>query len=289
MNYPRESLTHYKTHVECMKSFYYQEKDETTSLLKYIDAGPQRAKTLVIVHGTPSSSWSFRKIIYGLSQLKIRIIAIDHLGYGASQKTKKRQLLSIPLHAQRLLTLLKELKIKKPSLLIHDIGGPIAWEMMDIAPKYFHKLILLNTLAYKKGFKVPNFISVLFFRLFIALMKEKGILLVIRFLGHPGIVDHKEILEGYKIKNVHWAYDTFLSNLSQIKRRLPAYRDILRKRSYKALIFWGDEDKNLIIQESIPLFQRDLDVQKVKIFPGVYHLIQEEKASTIIQDTKHFL
>ena len=51
--------------------------------MHYIDEGT--GETIVMVHGTPTWSFLYRKIIRRLSQ-KYRCIAPDHLGFGLSDK-----------------------------------------------------------------------------------------------------------------------------------------------------------------------------------------------------------
>ena len=51
--------------------------------MHYIDEG--QGETILFIHGTPSWSFDFRNVIKSLSK-NYRCIAIDHVGFGLSDK-----------------------------------------------------------------------------------------------------------------------------------------------------------------------------------------------------------
>src|SRR5690242_4227331 len=90
--------------------------------LSYRDIGS--GEPIVLVHGTPSSSLEFLEVINDLSQ-QYRCIAMDHLGFGQSEKPKNGDY-TLAAHTKRLKALIEHLGLSKFHLLVHDFGGIIA-------------------------------------------------------------------------------------------------------------------------------------------------------------------
>ena len=109
--------------------------------MHYLDEG--EGPVLLMVHGTPAWSFSYRKLIQRLSQ-DYRCIAIDHLGFGLSDKPKAADY-APKAHAERLEQLITHLQFKDVSLLVHDFGGPIGLSYALQNPENVSKVIIFNT------------------------------------------------------------------------------------------------------------------------------------------------
>ena len=109
--------------------------------LHYVDEG--QGPVLLFVHGTPSWSFDFRKIIKALSK-NYRCIAIDHLGFGLSDKPA-RYPYSTPDHSANLERFVLENDLKDISLVLHDFGGPIALNVALKHPERIKSIVLFNT------------------------------------------------------------------------------------------------------------------------------------------------
>ena len=99
-------------------------------------------KTLLLLHGFPESSYSFHKVIPGLSEIFDRIVVFDMLGYGLSDKPSENYTYSLFEQADVALQVWKHLGIKGGHLLSHDMGDSVATELMtrhvyDILPNWF--------------------------------------------------------------------------------------------------------------------------------------------------------
>ena len=97
----------------------------------YFDVGPGRihyvdegsGETVVMVHGSPVWSFIYRHLIKGL-QANYRCIALDHLGFGLSDKPQK-WIYTPEAHSDNLTKLIEHLQLKDITLVVHDFGGPI--------------------------------------------------------------------------------------------------------------------------------------------------------------------
>jgi pimeloyl-ACP methyl ester carboxylesterase len=83
---------------------------------------------LVLLHGFPTSSWDWCKVWDTLSQ-KYRVITLDFIGYGFSDKPKNYSY-SIMDQANLVEQLLSDLQINDYHLLAHDYGDTVAQELL---------------------------------------------------------------------------------------------------------------------------------------------------------------
>lgn len=112
-----------------------------------IDEGRHNNKTMVILHGYPTSSFDYYKVLDTLSS-EYRVIIHDHLGFGFSDKPKNYSY-SLIEQADIALQLWKTLGISEFTLLAHDYGTSVATEIIARHNKKqiainIEKLILCN-------------------------------------------------------------------------------------------------------------------------------------------------
>ena len=94
--------------------------------------GRDDKKTLLLLHGFPSSSYDFAGAFWqGLTTHYSRIIALDLLGYGFSDKPRSRsEKYSIMTEADITEGLLQYLAVEQAHILAHDIGDTVAQELL---------------------------------------------------------------------------------------------------------------------------------------------------------------
>lgn len=110
-------------------------------MMHYLDEGT--GNPVLFVHGTPTWSFLYRRLISRLSGTH-RAIAVDHLGFGLSEKPA-----SAPYeprhHSARLTSLLDELDLRNLTMVVHDFGGPIGLAAAMARPERIERLVLFNT------------------------------------------------------------------------------------------------------------------------------------------------
>jgi pimeloyl-ACP methyl ester carboxylesterase len=107
----------------------------------YIDVGS--GETILFVHGTPSWSFDFRKVIKALSGT-CRCVAVDHIGFGLSDKPKDYDY-STRQHAQTLKKFIEHKQLKDITLVLHDFGGPIGLEYALDHSENIKRLVIINS------------------------------------------------------------------------------------------------------------------------------------------------
>ena len=118
------------------------------------DSAP--ALTLLCVHGNPSWSFLWRKLLAQMSQThgdRVRVIAVDQLDMGFSERTGRKRTLST--RVDDLCELTDTLRIEGPVVTVaHDWGGPISlgWALRhhaDRAPAQLAGVVLTNTAVHQ--------------------------------------------------------------------------------------------------------------------------------------------
>jgi len=110
-------------------------------IIHYIDEG--QGEPVVFVHGNPSWSFQFRKLISGLSP-GFRCIAPDHIGFGLSEKPRDWSYLPEE-HARNLEMLLDFLDLKEMTLVVGDWGGPVGLSYAIRHPERVRGMVITNT------------------------------------------------------------------------------------------------------------------------------------------------
>lgn len=101
--------------------------DSADGRLAYVDEGGTDAEPVVLLHGNPTWGYLYRRVIPPLVAGGRRAIAVDHLGFGCSDKPNRAELYRVPAHAARLEELLKSLELQSATLVVHDWSGPIGF------------------------------------------------------------------------------------------------------------------------------------------------------------------
>lgn len=110
----------------------------------YLDEG--RGDPIVMVHGNPTWSFYYRRLIEDL-RAKYRVIVVDHMGCGLSDKPQRYDY-TLARHIANLEALLEQLALKEITLVMHDWGGPIGMGYAVRHPDRMRRFVILNTVAF---------------------------------------------------------------------------------------------------------------------------------------------
>ena len=99
---------------------------------------------VIVVHGTPWSSYNMRHIIRGLSDT-FTVYYFDLIGYGQSDKSDG----DVSLGVQNIVLecLIKYWGLEKPAIIGHDFGGATALRTCLINQQAFDKMILIDPVS----------------------------------------------------------------------------------------------------------------------------------------------
>ena len=125
---------------------YLEINHEDVSLrMHYLDENSQSDEVVLLLHGEPSWSYLYRKMIPLLVKAGKRVIAPDLIGFGKSDKLSEREDYSYLNHIQWTSSLLTHLKLKNMILFAQDWGGLIGLRLLANAPENFSGLVVSNS------------------------------------------------------------------------------------------------------------------------------------------------
>ena len=118
-------------------------------LYYYAAGNGGEGEPIVFLHGFPTSSHIWRDVV-PLVPDGHRVVVVDLLGYGRSDRPEGREL-SIKAHAERVLALLDVLRISYATVIGHDLGGGIAQYLAVRHPTRVARLGLVSSVAFDSG------------------------------------------------------------------------------------------------------------------------------------------
>ena len=129
--------------------FYHQRPDGLR--LHYADTGadtgPRKARrTWLCLHGQPTWSYLYRRMMPLFASNGDRVVAPDFLGFGRSDKPAEESAYSFDLHRQSLLALIEALDLRNIALVVQDWGGLIGLTLPMAMPGRFEALLVMNTM-----------------------------------------------------------------------------------------------------------------------------------------------
>ncbi|WP_444684566.1 alpha/beta fold hydrolase [Alkalicoccus luteus] len=236
---------------------------------------------LVLVHGTPWSSFNWRHLIPGLSEW-FTVYYYDLVGYGKSEKATGDVSLGIQHHV--LHELLAEWRIHEPVVVGHDFGGSTALRTHLLLNVPYKKLVLIDPVALAPW--GSSFFS------HVARHEEA-------FRGIPGYI-HEAMVSAYVQDAMHtpmpadtlkgtitpWLKETgqaaFYRQIVQAEQR---YTDeiepLYASMTVPTLILWGAEDEWIPIGKGREL-RRRIPNAAFRSIPNAGHLVQEDQPATLL-------
>lgn len=117
--------------------------------MHYVDEGPRQTAPILCLHGNPTWSFLYRRMIGALGASQ-RVIAPDHLGCGLSDKPQDWRY-TLDGHIDNLEQLVRTLELEQITLVLHDWGGAIGMGLARRRPDLVARIVVLNTAAFPSG------------------------------------------------------------------------------------------------------------------------------------------
>jgi haloalkane dehalogenase len=114
--------------------------------LAYVEAGPPGGEPVLLLHGEPSWSFLYRKVIPVLAAAGLRVIAADLIGFGRSDKPAQIADHSYARHVEWIRVFAFEaLGLRNVTLVGQDWGGLIGLRLVAEHPDRFARVVAANT------------------------------------------------------------------------------------------------------------------------------------------------
>ena len=110
----------------------------------YVDEGAG-SEVFLCLHGEPTWSYLYRKMIPPFVASGARVVAPDFIGFGRSDKPDDEALYTFEFHRSFLLELVEMLDLRNITLVVQDWGGLLGLTLPMEMPERFARLLVMNT------------------------------------------------------------------------------------------------------------------------------------------------
>jgi len=112
--------------------------------MHYIDEGPRDGVPIVLLHGEPTWSYLYRKMIGPLVAAGHRVLAPDLIGFGRSDKPTRLQDYTYQRHVDWTTSWLNQLDLREVTVVVQDWGSLIGLRVAAENTERFAKLFIAN-------------------------------------------------------------------------------------------------------------------------------------------------
>ncbi|MDQ2736167.1 MAG: haloalkane dehalogenase [Pseudomonadota bacterium] len=114
--------------------------------IHYLDEGPPDAERVFLcLHGQPTWSYLYRRMIPVFTGAGFRVVAPDLLGFGKSDKPQDEAAYTFTMHREMLRRLVLRLDLRKVVLVVQDWGGLLGLTLPMQDPQRYAGLLIMNT------------------------------------------------------------------------------------------------------------------------------------------------
>jgi pimeloyl-ACP methyl ester carboxylesterase len=113
--------------------------------MAYLDEGPKIAPVFLCLHGQPTWSYLYRRMIPHFLATGSRVVAPDFFGFGRSDKPADDRVYTFDFHRNSLLAFVRALDLQDITLVVQDWGGLLGLTLPMEMPERFRRLIVMNT------------------------------------------------------------------------------------------------------------------------------------------------
>jgi haloalkane dehalogenase len=113
--------------------------------IHYVDEGPASAEVVLMLHGEPSWSYLYRKMIPVITAAGYRAVVPDLVGFGRSDKPGQREDYTYQRHVDWMRGVLEALNLRHITLVGQDWGGLIGLRLAAEHEERFDRIVAANT------------------------------------------------------------------------------------------------------------------------------------------------
>ncbi len=258
--------------------------------LSYLDEGPRADEAVLMLHGNPTWSFYYRRLVRDLAPTH-RCIVPDHVGMGLSARPEAYDY-TLATRIADLEALVAALGVKRVHLVVHDWGGAIGFGFAARHPELIGRIVVLNTAAFASP-RLP-------FRIAVCRWPVLGPLLVRGCNGFAGpatwMAMHRRPLtpverRGYLFPYGSWDARAAVSAFVQDIPREPGHRSwaalaaaeagLAQFRDRPVLIAWGGRD--FCFNDTFLARWREVFPQaRCERFADAGHYVLEDAADEVI-------
>ena len=281
---------------------HYRYQEVSGRKIFYREAGSGSKPVLLLLHGYPSSSHTYRELIPLLSG-RFHVIAPDYLGSGYSDRPDPDAFAyDFDVLADYVEGLVNELGIREYVLYMQDFGAPVGYRLMMRQPERLRGLIVQNANAYLDGLTEKRRA---FFKRAHEDRSDEGVAKIFNFTSRTSIVEAQYLRDVKDRADIvspdSWTHDlTFLQSDKDRKIQVQLFQDyynnllaypqwqaFLRSHQPPTLIVWGKNDP-AFISAGAKAYLRDVPNAQLHLLDAG-HFAVEEMPVTIAKHVTNFV
>jgi pimeloyl-ACP methyl ester carboxylesterase len=246
--------------------------------------GQKSDPTVLMLHGLPTSSYLYRDVAPRIAELGFYVVVPDMLGFGASDKPDDINAYDVPTRSAHMQTFLNQQAIDEFHLVVHDLGGPVGFELLADSTDQVTSLVILNTTAFE-GFNPPKemkmmagWMSPMMTHMMRSSLTGKA---VTKKFFHDNMAKDSKLTKE-QVENYWWpiregatrpmvymakTFDDFIAGFSRYQNAFNAYQQ-------PVTLIWGEQDPVLGDTDIAQNFVETLSIKK--------------KDQTYLSDASHF-
>lgn len=242
---------------------------------------------VVMLHGEPTWSFLYRKVMPPLLQAGYRCVAPDLPGFGRSDKPTDPGWYSYDAHTAAVVSLFEELDLRDVTLVVQDWGGPIGLRLATLElPERVGRLVVMDTGIFTGEQRMND--EWLRFRDFVANVSKLQIKRLIRAGCHT--TPPPEVFDAYEAPFPTEESKAGVRAFPQLVPRIPdapgaetgrAIAGALRNDVRPKLLLWADSDRVLPLETAGRGMQKLLSVEEMTVIEGAGHFLQEDRGEQI--------
>ncbi|HEY8741073.1 MAG TPA: haloalkane dehalogenase [Candidatus Dormibacteraeota bacterium] len=267
----------------------------TTLRMHYLEEGDPRGEPVLLLHGEPTWSFLYRKMIPPLADAGYRVVAPDYFGFGRSDKPQDMAWYTYDNHVESIKRLVDELDLADITVVVQDWGGPIGLRVATEMDDLFSRLVILNTGILSGESKMSD--AWWKFHDFVDKVKPDvpvGMLVKGACLVEPSA----EVLAGYEapfpVPESKWGVSAFpmiVPTSTDAPGAAEAMETAKRLKDWKkpALVAFSDSDPIFNVKTGERFVERIPGAGPMVTIAGASHFLQEDQGEVIAGHIVEFL
>jgi haloalkane dehalogenase len=251
--------------------------------LAHLDEGEGPA--LLFLHGEPTWSFLWRKVIAPVRDAGFRCIAPDLPGFGRSDKPIGIDWYSYDRHVDAIAALIEQLDLKGATMVVHDWGGPIGLRVAVEHSARFDRLVILDTGLFTGHQRMTD--AWLQFRDFVARTEDLPVGMLVRGAckrdpGNEVIAAYDAPFPNADSKAGARAFPLLIPRSPDSPGAAEGQRvlDALKDDRRPTLMLWADSDPVLPLSVG-ERFAEAIGCERPRVIEGASHFLQEDAGEQI--------
>jgi haloalkane dehalogenase len=264
---------------------------EATGVGSFVrEEGPATGEPVVCLHGVPASSFLYRKVLRELAARGLRGVAFDLPGLGLADRPAAFDYTWTGL-GRFCAAAVDALGLGRFHLVVHDLGGPVGFELAAAMPGRIASLTVLNTLVevdkFKRPWSMEPFARRGFGEIYIRALTKPAFRLLMRLQGvqDPTAIPRPEVdayLDLLRLGDGGHAFLKIMRGFERTRAKRDLYVRVLGDGRYPVQVVWSANDPVFKLAVAGEAARRAAGAATIHTVPAK-HFLQEDQAPAVAE------